>query len=102
MERKQFLKSSLAFLGLATIAPLAQSCSKEDVLSNTADTGTVTGTGSTSDACATTPSETAGPFPTKTPSSLVTNNIISDRSGVSLSINITVNNNNNNCAALAS
>ena len=100
MKRKHFLKNSLAVLGLAAFAPLAQSCNKEDALT----TGTTTGdgsTGSTSDACTVTPSETAGPFPTKSPSSLVTNNITSDRSGVPLTIKITVNNRNNSCAALA-
>ena len=45
-----------------------------------------TGTASsTSGSCTVTASETAGPFPTKTPSSLVTANIVSDRTGVGFS-----------------
>lgn len=100
MERKHFLKNSLAVLGLAAIAPLTSSCSKDDVLSSGTD-GSETGTGTTSGTCSTTPSETAGPFPTKSPSSLVTNDITSDRTGVPFTIKITINNSNNSCAALA-
>lgn len=103
MERKHFLKNSLAVLGLAAIAPLAGSCNKEDVLASetSAGSGSGTTTGSTSGTCSTTPSETAGPFPTKSPSSLVTNDITSDRAGVPFIIKITINNSNNSCAALA-
>ncbi len=50
--------------------------------------------------CVTTDSETAGPFPTKNPSSLVMVNIVSDRTGVAFSIKITIQNKNNSCAAL--
>lgn len=103
MERKDFLKQGLAALGLAAIAPLA--CSKDvAALGDTTSTGTdstSTNTGSSSNACTVTPEETAGPFPTHTPSSLVTNDIRSDRTGVPLTIKITVNNSNNNCSALA-
>lgn len=99
MERKHFLKNSFAVLGLAAIAPLAHSCNKEDVLDDTSTTGDSSSTGSGS--CTVTPSETAGPFPTKSPSSLVTSDITSDRTGVPLSIKITVNNRNNSCAALS-
>ncbi len=86
----------MAALGFTAIAPLV-ACNKENV----ADGETSTGSGTSSGACTTTPSETAGPFPTKTPSSLVTSDIRSDRTGVPLAIKITVNNRNNNCAALA-
>lgn len=99
MERKHFLKSGLAFLGLAALAPLASSCAKEDVLLTDETGGNGTSTGDPS--CTTTPSETAGPFPTKSPSSLVTGDIRSDRAGVPFTIRITVNNRNNGCAALA-
>jgi protocatechuate 3,4-dioxygenase beta subunit len=43
--------------------------------------------------------EEEGPFPTHTPSSLVNSDITSDRKGVALSVNITVNNSNGNCSA---
>ncbi|MEO7988769.1 MAG: IPT/TIG domain-containing protein [Chryseolinea sp.] len=50
--------------------------------------------------CVTTDSETAGPFPTKNPSSLVMVSIVSDRTGVAFSIKITIQNKNNSCAPL--
>jgi protocatechuate 3,4-dioxygenase beta subunit len=50
--------------------------------------------------CVVTDSETAGPFPTKDPSSLVMANIVSDRTGVAFSIKITIQDKNNSCAAL--
>lgn len=50
--------------------------------------------------CAVTNSETEGPFPTKSPSSLVQSNIIGDRTGVPFEINIMLQNVNNNCSAL--
>jgi protocatechuate 3,4-dioxygenase beta subunit len=51
-------------------------------------------------ACASTSSETEGPFPTKTPSSLVMTDIRADRTGVALTVTITIQNKNNGCAAL--
>lgn len=97
MERKKFLKNGIAALGLSFVTPLVISCSKEDAVAATGTTGTKTGDGS----CTVSPSETAGPFPTKSPSSLVSSNIVSDSPGVPLAIKITVNNSNSNCAALA-
>jgi len=83
MKRKQFLKS----LGMTSvILPLMQACNKED-------DPTVTGS------CTATDSETAGPFPTKDPSSLVMVDIRSDRTGVPFEFTITVQDKNNNCAA---
>jgi protocatechuate 3,4-dioxygenase beta subunit len=96
MERKDFLKNGLlAALGITAVAPLIAACNKNDLTSTSTEGSTETGD------CATSPSETAGPFPTKSPSSLVTSDIRSDRTGVPLSINITVNNRNHNCAVLA-
>jgi protocatechuate 3,4-dioxygenase beta subunit len=92
MERKDFLKNGfMAALGFAAIAPLTSACKKEST------DGTSTGSGT----CTTSPAETAGPFPTKTPSSLVSADIRSDRTGTPLTIKITINNKNANCAALA-
>jgi protocatechuate 3,4-dioxygenase beta subunit len=87
MERKEFLKR----LGMSTVVlPLIGACGKDDVIQDT-DAG----------ACATTPSETSGPFPTKDPTSLVMTDIKSDRTGVDLTVNITVQNKNSNCEPLA-
>lgn len=103
MERKDFLKRSLSVLGIAAVAPLAGACSKTDVdPTSTTDTTTTGSTnGTTGGTCVTTPSETEGPFPTKTPSSLVLKDIRSDRTGVPMSVTITIKNKNNNCEALA-
>jgi protocatechuate 3,4-dioxygenase beta subunit len=85
MERKEFLKR----LGMTSmILPLLNACSKDD------DPTTTSGD------CTATSSETAGPFPTKDPSSLVMVDITSDRTGVALTIKITIQNKNNNCASL--
>jgi protocatechuate 3,4-dioxygenase beta subunit len=85
MERKDFLKKSIGFLGLAIAAPsLISAKSNEDDVA----------------VCSVTNSETAGPFPTITPASYVRSNIITDnRTGVAFTINITINNINANCGA---
>lgn len=50
--------------------------------------------------CTSTNAETEGPFPTKDPSSLVRQNIVADRTGVPLTITITIQNKSNNCNPL--
>ncbi len=100
MERSSFLKNGIAALGAAFVVPLVHSC-KKDAVAGTIDTGTTPGTGTTTGTCTTTPTETDGPFPTKSPSSLVNANIVSDRTGVPITIKITINNKNSSCAALA-
>jgi protocatechuate 3,4-dioxygenase beta subunit len=87
MKRKEFLKS-LGMSGL--MVPLIISCGNNDP-----EPSNSTGT------CTSTSSETAGPFPTKDPSSLSLVNIKSDRTGVALSIKISIQNKNNSCASLA-
>jgi len=98
MERKQFLSKGLTALGVAFVAPLTNACSKEDVISTTGSTDNVR---VLSGNCTSTPSETEGPFPTKTPSSMVKSDIVGDRTGVALTVKITITNKNNSCAALA-
>src|SRR6267378_661738 len=92
MKRKQFLKR-LGMSGL--IVPLLTSCSKDDVTPSATNAAVSSGT------CSATDSETEGPFPTKSPSGLVMTDIRSDRTGVALSIVVTIQNKNNACAALA-
>lgn len=86
MQRKEFLKR----LGMASmVLPILSHCGNdEEVLAE-----------STGD-CVATASETAGPFPTKDPSSLVMTNIVSDRTGIPLDIKITIQDKNNGCAVL--
>jgi protocatechuate 3,4-dioxygenase beta subunit len=89
MKRKEFLKS-LGMSGL--MVPLFVSCGSNNDPEPT---------GSTSGSCIATSSETAGPFPTKDPSTLSLIDIRSDRTGVAFSVKITIQNKNNSCAALA-
>ncbi|MFV8325586.1 intradiol ring-cleavage dioxygenase [Flavobacterium sp. ZS1P14] len=100
MERKEFLRG-LGLVGLGSLViPIIKACNSDDAIASTA---TTTGTDAinNSGSCTVTSSETAGPFPTKVPSSLVTTNIVSDRTGVGFTINVTIKNTNASCAALA-
>jgi protocatechuate 3,4-dioxygenase beta subunit len=101
MERKHFLKSGLAALGLAVIAPLTGSCGKDTDTTVDNSTDTTTTGGATSGSCTVTSSETAGPYPTITPSSYVRSDITDGQAGVPLTVKITINNTNNSCAALS-
>lgn len=75
---------------IVAIPTFMSSCAKED------DVTPDTGDGS----CERSPAETEGPFPIKTPADLVRANIVSDRLGIALLINITVQDISSNCAAL--
>lgn len=99
MNRKGFLKS-LGLAGVTAIAaPLLIHCGSDDDTITT-DTTSGSGTGSSSTGCSVTNSETEGPFPTKSPSTLVQSNIISGRTGVPFTMAITVQNVNTSCTAL--
>lgn len=103
MERKEFLKK----LGMGSLViPLMASCKKDDVTPTTSSSTTTTTTTSSSStssstSCTATSSETEGPFPTKSPSSLVMTDIRSDRTGVAFTMEITILNKNNSCAPLS-
>lgn len=100
MERKHFLRNGLAALGMVAIAPLA--CKKETgSTDDSSGSGSGSGSGSSSGSCTVSPSETAGPFPTKSPSSLVRSDIKGDRTGVAFTAKIYIKNKNNSCAALS-
>src|SRR5882757_3898014 len=98
-SRKRFLKHFL--IGATSVPLILDACRKTDVSSGTSSTGSDSGGGTSSGSCTVSPTETAGPFPTHTPSSLVRSDIRLDRTGVAFTINITVKNINNSCAALA-
>ncbi len=92
MDRKTFLKDGLLGLGTIVAVPtLMTSCSKDDDNEPIIDPN----------ACAASPTETDGPFPIKTPAQLVRENIVGNKSGVPLLINITVQDINNNCQPVA-
>lgn len=86
MERKEFLKNSIGFLGLASVTPSILNAAQNNI----DDTLT----------CTVTNTETEGPFPTISPANYTDSDIIGDRTGVDLTINITIANINDNCAAL--
>ncbi|NMH28525.1 dioxygenase family protein [Flavobacterium silvaticum] len=91
MERKDFLKGLGLFgLGMA-VTPLVVNCSSDDSQQSNVD--------QTGD-CSVSPSETTGPFPTHSPSSLVQTDIRGDRTGILLNIAITLLNANASDAAL--
>ncbi|MEN2414586.1 dioxygenase family protein [Flavobacterium mesophilum] len=100
MKRKEFLRG-LGLMGISSLAiPIINSCSKDDDSGSSTGTDSSSGSDSSSGDCSVTPSETAGPFPTITPSSLVKSNITMDRTGVAFTIKITIKNTNASCAAL--
>ncbi|HNR72835.1 MAG: intradiol ring-cleavage dioxygenase [Bacteroidetes bacterium OLB12] len=95
MQRKEFLKQ-LGFGSL--IVPVFLACdSAGDELLNS--DGSTSGSGTTG-SCTVTNSETAGPYPTKNPSGLQMEDIRSDRTGVDLTVELTIQNKNAACAVL--
>ncbi len=129
MKREDFLKKGLGSLGLFAVIPVLNACVKDEITPDTTATtvtptttdsaaktppsttgntttppSTTTGsttTTTTTSSCSVTNSETAGPFPTKSPDTLVLKDIVSDRTGTKLTVNITIKNVNNSCAILA-
>ena len=91
MERKKFIRK----LGLGVaITPVIStsfiSCSKSDDDVNDP----------APDGCSPSPTETAGPFPIKSPADKVRENIIGNRAGIPLVINFTIQNTNDDCKPL--
>ena len=91
--RKRFLKHF--FIGATSVPLILEACKKTDV------TNSGSGSGSGSGSCTVSPTETEGPFPTHTPSSYARSDIRDDRTGVTLTVKITIKNTNNNCAVFA-
>lgn len=100
MDRKEFFKKSM---GVFSILPILIACS-EDTAIDTDGSGSQTETGSTngssSSNCTVTKTETEGPYPIKSPSSVVYSNIVGDRQGVLMTMELTIKNANNSCQAL--
>lgn len=88
MKRKDFLRKGLIGMGgIIAIPTVLQSCSSNKKENSTDD-------------CALSPKETAGPFPIITPSELVQSNIILDRKGIAMRINIIIKDKSNDCTPL--
>ena len=101
-DRRIGRREALAILG-ATSAALTLGCSSESPTSPTSTTTTTTTTTGTSGtmgaACAVTPTETIGPYPSLI--DLFRSDIRESKSGTRLDLTITVVNTANSCAALA-
>ena len=90
-------REALGMIGASGAAFSLLACSESPTSPSSTDTtGT---TGSTNAACAVTPSETAGPFPSLT--DLVRSDIREGKTGTTLTLTISVVNTNNNCSAVA-
>jgi len=90
MERKHFLKEGLKGLGAIIALPtVIGGCNKDD---NNDQSG---------GPCSVSPSETEGPFPILTPTQLVRQSIVSDRTGVALLMTFTIQDRSNGCTPLA-
>lgn len=90
MKRKEFLSKGI--LGVGGVVALT------GIVAAKIDTGG--GTPETSGDCEVMPRETKGPFPNKTPSDYVRENIIGERKGIALLITMTVLNRNDGCKPL--
>lgn len=95
MERNEFLKRGFTSL-LGVAALIACKDTAVDLSSTTGSTN-----GNSSGNCSVTPAETAGPFPTKVPTKWVRKDITEGRTGIAMTMNITIKNATGNCAALA-
>jgi protocatechuate 3,4-dioxygenase beta subunit len=105
MNRTEFLKKGFGSLvGMTAIIPIIDAC-KSSSIEPAIDPATGTATGSTNGSsasdCKVTPTETAGPFPTKIPANFVLKDIRTDRTGVQMIMNIAIKNGSNSCNALA-
>jgi protocatechuate 3,4-dioxygenase beta subunit len=90
MNRLDFLKKGFSSLSVFAALPVLEAC-KEDEIAEAVPTNTMSAN------CDVTNSEIPGPFPIRRPNDLITSNIVSDRVGVPLEINITVRNVKANC-----
>ena len=86
---------------MATVAPIVWACTESEIVPTETTTDTESSSGEGSGDCTLTPSETEGPFPTHDPASLERVDIRSDREGVVMDVNITVQDSGNGCAGLS-
>jgi protocatechuate 3,4-dioxygenase beta subunit len=102
VSRKRFnRREAIGVIGAAAGAALAYGCSSSTSPSATTGTTstTTTTTGTTNAACAVTPQETAGPFPSLT--DLIRSDIRESKSGTVLTLTVKVVNVNASCAGVA-
>lgn len=91
MKKREFIKKTVAGLGTIVVLPQVMgACSPKE--------GT---TGSADSSCEVTPTETRGPFPIKSPAELRQANIVSDRQGIALLINLKIQDQSESCQPLS-
>jgi len=103
--RARFLKSLL--IGATAVPILVESCSKSNGSSSGSATAsgadsTSTGAGTDTSGCAATPGETAGPYPydLSSNSAIFRTDITEGKTGIPLSLTLTIVNSNKSCALL--
>jgi protocatechuate 3,4-dioxygenase beta subunit len=89
MKKREFLKKSMASLGTIVSLPL-MGCETKGAPNVLEDA-----------ACEVSPKETRGPFPNKSPADLMRANIVSDRQGIALLINLKIQDQNTGCSPIA-
>jgi protocatechuate 3,4-dioxygenase beta subunit len=88
MDRKKFIRNGLFGLGsIVSLSTFFGIKAKSEAVRN--------------EACELAPSETAGPFPIKSPAQLVRENIIGNRSGIPLEITLAIRDQSSNCEPLS-
>jgi protocatechuate 3,4-dioxygenase beta subunit len=96
-QRPLSRRQALGVIGAAAGAVTAAACGSETATSPTTTTSTTTTSSNAS--CAVTPSETAGPYPSR--ADFLRSDIREDRQGTALTLTVTVVNANSGCAAVA-
>ena len=90
-------REAIVLIGAAGAAAVA-GCGGDSPTAPSTETGGTTG-GSTNSACAVTPTETVGPFPSLT--DLIRSDIREGKAGTPVTLTITVVNSSNNCSPVA-
>ena len=103
-SRARFLKSLL--IGATSVPVLVEACSKSNgnsSSSNSSSGSDSTYTGTSSSSCAASPTETSGPYPYDLSgnSAIFRTDITEGKTGIPLSLTLTIVNSNNSCAAIS-
>jgi protocatechuate 3,4-dioxygenase beta subunit len=96
--KKVSRRDALSLLGLGGAA-MSLGCGSDSAAAPTATTGTTTTGANTSGACSVTPTETLGPYPSL--ANFIRSDIREGKSGLPLTLTITVVNANNSCGPVA-
>jgi protocatechuate 3,4-dioxygenase beta subunit len=88
MKKREFLKKTLAGFGTIVAIPVMACDTKGDPNGN-------------DPACEVSPKETRGPFPNKSPAELMRANIVSDRQGIALLINLKIQDQSGGCSPIS-